>query len=99
MDDKGLFSNLEEFPSPEELFRMDAEPEEELASPGETKESATDGESEETADTQSSGSRRNHKGAKIFLVMLVILLLAAAVFVFYLEKFHAGGLQFVTQWF
>lgn len=96
MDNKELFSNLEEFPSAEELFRIDAEPEEEAASPDETEESeekGTAGKTQENPSGERVGSRR---GMKIFLVVVAMLLLAAAVC---FENFYAGGWQSIMQWF
>lgn len=98
MDDRELFSNLEEFPRAEELFRIDAEPEDESVSPEETEGNKADGTGREAWDSRKGESSRGCRGVKILLAMLIILLLAAAVFVFYLERFCAGGLQSVVQW-
>ncbi|MCI9249484.1 MAG: hypothetical protein HFG99_10150 [Dorea sp.] len=98
MDDRELFSNLEEFPRAEELFRIDAEPEDEAALPEETESNKADGTGRETWDSRKGESGRGCRGVKILLAVLIILLLAAAAFVFYLERFCAGGLQSVVQW-
>lgn len=105
MDDKELFSKLEEFPSPEELFRMDEEPERERTLPEEKekaeeiKESKEEDTSGKTQDFQDGESRKAHWGVKIFLIVFVMLLLAAAVVVLKFERVYAGNLRFVVQRF
>ena len=98
MDDRELFSNLEEFPRAEELFRIDAEQEDEAALPEEKESNKADVTVRETWDSRKGESGRGCRGVKILLAVLIIFLLAAAAFVFYLERFCAGGLQSVVQW-
>ncbi len=98
MDDRELFSNLEEFPRAEELFRIDAEPEDEAALPEETESNKADGTGRETWDSRKGESGRGCRGVKILLAVLIILLLAAAACVFFFVRLCAGGLQSVVQW-